>query len=46
MNSNVMKKEDNYSERSLESLAEKVREKIHSLVKKGYSPSLIEGWIK
>ena len=46
MNNNVMKKEDNYSERSLESLAEEVRKKIHSLVKKGYSPSLIEGWIK
>lgn len=30
----------------MESLAEEVREKIHSLVKKGYSPSLIEGWIK
>ncbi len=41
-----MKKEDNYSEHSLESLAAEVREKIHSLVKKGYAPSLIEGWIK
>lgn len=46
MNDTIMKKEDNYSERSLESLAAEVREKIHSLVKKGYSPSLIEGWIK
>lgn len=38
MNSNVMKKEDNYSERSMEFLAEEVREKIHSLVKKRILP--------
>ena len=46
MNDNIMKKEDTYSEGSLESLSAEVREKIHFLVKKGYSPSLIEGWIK
>lgn len=37
---------ENYTERSLNTIAEEVREKIHYLIEEGYSPTLIENWIK
>lgn len=37
---------DNYSERTLDSIASEVRDRIHYLIEKGFSPSLIVNWIK